>query len=375
MHKGFLNLLVRLKYILFLHILWTSIVFGAFLDTKYPSYSYVFDEFDVDESYLYDDAFITFVMKNEKKLKSFYKRSLRRGKEILPMMQGQLIDDGVSDLFIYLSMVESGFSSSIVSPKKAVGLWQFMPATARHYNLTVCSNYDERCDTVSATAAAIRYLNKLHRQFGKWYLAALAYNCGEGCVEKAIKRAGTDELSILTDASLKYLPPETRQYMKKILLVAMIGENETLGYGTKSQNTLENTTIQVEVSGGTSLHKIAKLLKMNEKKLLNLNKSLKNGAVPKDISQYKITIPMGKLYAFYLRYEEPIATSKKEKVPKSHMVLHNIQLGETLASISKQYNADIDEIKWANHLKDDFLTLDDMLVIPVTQNIFNTLSK
>ena len=350
-------------------------VFGAFLDTKYPSYGYVFDEFDVDESYIYDDSFVAFVMKNERKLKTFYRRSIRRGKEILPMMQGQLIDDGVSDLFIYLSMVESGFSSSIVSPKKAVGLWQFMPATARHYSLTVCNNYDERCDVVSATSAAIRYLNKLHRQFGKWYLAALAYNCGEGCLAKAIKRAGTDELSILTDASLKYLPLETRQYMKKILLVAMIGENETLGYGSKTNSTLENQTIQVDVTGGTSLKKIAKLLKMNEKKLLNLNKSLKNGIVPKDISQYKITIPMGKLYAFYLRYEEPISVKGKEKVPKSHMLLHNIQLGETLESISKQYKADIAEIKWANHLKDDFLTLGDILVIPVTQNIFNTLSR
>lgn len=375
MHKGFLTLMFRLKYILFLHILWTSIVFGAFLDTKYPSYSYVFDEFDVDESYLYDDAFVSFVMKNEKKLKSFYKRSLRRGKQILPMMQGQLIDDGVSDLFIYLSMVESGFSPSIVSPKKAVGLWQFMPATARHYNLTVCSDYDERCDTVSATSAAIRYLNKLHRQFGKWYLAALAYNCGEGCVEKAIRRAGTDELGILTDASLKYLPPETRQYMKKILLVAMIGENVTLGYGLDSKDGLHNKIIQVDVAGGTSLNKIAKLLKMSEVKLLKLNKSLKNGIVPKDKSKYKITIPMGKLYAFYLRYEEPILITKKEKVPKSHMILHNIELGETLESISKQYKAEIDEIKWTNHLKDDYLTLDDMLVIPVTQNIFNTLSR
>ena len=375
MQKGFLNLMFRLKYIVVLNILWTSMVFGAFLDEKYPSYSYVFSEFDVDESYLYDDAFITFVTQNEKKLKSFYKRSLRRGKEVLPMMQGLLFDDGVSDLFIYLSMVESGFLSSAVSPKKAVGLWQFMPATARHYNLTVCNDYDERCDTVSSTSAAIRYLNKLHRQFGKWYLAALAYNCGEGCVEKAIKRAGTDELAILTDASLKYLPPETRQYMKKILLVAMIGENVTLGYGIESEDVLDNKIIQVDVAGGTSLKKIAKLLKMSEVKLLNLNKSLKNGIVPKDKLQYKITIPMEKLYAFYLRYEEPISMNKKEKSPKSHMILHRIKLGETLKSISKHYKADIDEVKWSNHLKDDFLTLDDMLVIPVTENIFNSLSK
>ena len=375
MRKGFLTLMIRLKVVFFLYIIGISMVFGSFLDSKYPSYSYVFNEFDVDESYLYDDSFITFAMKNEKKLKSFYKRSLRRGKQILPMMQGQLIDDGVSDLFIYLSMVESGFSSSAVSSKKAVGLWQFMPATARHYNLTVCRNYDERCDAVSATSAAIRYLNKLHRQFGKWYLAALAYNCGEGCVEKAIRRAGTDELGILTDASLKYLPHETRQYMKKILLVAMIGENVTLGYEHDSKDNMQNQTIQVDVAGGTSLKNIAKLLKMSEVKLLKLNKSLKNSDVPKDKSKYKITIPMGKLYAFYLRYEEPSTMDKKENVPKSYMILHNIKLGETLESIAKQYKSEIDEIKWANHLKDDFLTLDDMLVIPVTENIFNTLSR
>jgi membrane-bound lytic murein transglycosylase D len=170
------------KRILFLYTLCVSTIYAISLEHKYPSYTYVFNEFDVDESYLYNEDFISFVSKHEKNLKSFYKHSLRRGREILPTMQGLLVDDGVSDLFIYLSMVESGFSTDAVSPKKAVGLWQFMSATAKQYNLTVYNNYDERCDTVSATSAAINYLNKLHKQFGKWYLAAMAYNCGEGCV-------------------------------------------------------------------------------------------------------------------------------------------------------------------------------------------------
>jgi len=253
-----------LKTSLLFLLLYTPALYSASLETKYPSYSYVFSEFDVDESYIYDDAFISFATKNEKQLKHFYKRSLIRGKEILPTMQGLLVDEGVSDLFIYLSMVESGFSSDAVSPKKAVGLWQFMPATARHYNLTVCNSYDERCDTVSATSAAINYLNKLHKQFSKWYLAAMAYNCGEGCVERAIKRAGTDDLSILIDGNLKYLPHETRAYIKKLLLVSMIGENMTLGFGDGLHEGLEDTLIKVNVSGGTSLKKIAKLLKMEE---------------------------------------------------------------------------------------------------------------
>ena len=360
-----------IRRILFLYTLCVVTIYAISLEHKYPSYTYVFNEFDVDESYLYDEDFISFISKHEKNLKSFYKHSLRRGKEILPTMQGLLVDDGVSDLFIYLSMVESGFSTDAVSPKKAVGLWQFMPATAKHYNLTVCNSYDERCDTVSATSAAINYLNKLHKQFGKWYLAAMAYNCGEGCVSRAIKRAGTDELSVLTDDRLKYLPRETREYIKKLLLLAMIGENLTLGFSNEKNDDWGNPLIQVDVFSGTSLKEIASLLKMKEEKLLNLNRGLKNGVVPHDRPIYKITIPIEKMYAFYLRYEQPVTPKRY----KSHMVSHNVSLGETLESIAKQYEADSEEIKISNHLADEFLTVDDMLVIPVTQTVFEKVSK
>lgn len=355
-------------------LLWSHTVYAVSIESKYPSYSYVFNEFDVDESYIYEDDFISFVSENEKQLKRFYQHSLMRGKEILPTMQGLLVDEGVSDLFIYLSMVESGFSSDAVSPKKAVGLWQFMAATARQYNLTVCNSYDERCDTVSATSAAINYLNKLHKQFGKWYLAAMAYNCGEGCVERAIQRAGTDDLTILTDGNSKYLPRETRSYIKKLLLVSMIGENNTLGYGNDIDDRLEDTLINVDVAGGTSLKKIAKLLKMQEKQLFKLNKSFKNGFVPKENETYQIIIPIEKVYAFYLRYDLPQKKKTKKKTLKSHMISHYVALGETLESVAKLYHAESEEIMLANHLENDFLVLDSLLVIPVSEKIFESMS-
>ncbi|WP_238536354.1 lytic transglycosylase domain-containing protein [Sulfurovum sp. AR] len=348
-----------------------SSMYGVSLEHKYPSYTYVFHEFDIDESYHYNEEFISFVSKHEKKLQSFYRRSLLRGKEILPTMQGLLVEDGVSDLFIYLSMVESGFSTDAVSPKKAVGLWQFMPATAKEYNLTVCQSYDERCDMVSATSAAINYLHKLHNQFGKWYLSAMAYNCGEGCVSRAIKRAGTDELSVLIDGNLKYLPRETRQYMKKILLLAMIGENDTLDFSDNTDDKPGNLLIEVYVLAGTPLKEIAKLLNMKEEKLLKLNKSLKEGIVPKEKPTYKITIPIEKVYAFYLRYQ----LADKKKVFKSHMVSHTVALGETVESIAKLYNVDGEEIMSANHLKNDFLVLDSLLVIPVNKKTFDKIIK
>lgn len=371
------------KVSLLILLLWIPALHAVSLEIKYPSYSYVFNEFDVDESYIYEEDFISFVLKNEKQLKHFYKNSLIRGKEILPTMQGLLADEGVSDLFIYLSMVESGFTSDAISPKKAVGLWQFMPVTARHYDLTVCNSYDERCDPVSATTAAINYLNKLHKQFGKWYLAAMAYNCGEGCIERAIKRAGTDDLNILVDENIKYLPRETRGYIKKLLLVSMIGENTTLGFENELDERHEDALIRVDVSGGTSLKKIAKLLKMEEKRLFKLNKSLKNGLVPIEKVTYKITIPLEKVYAFYLRYE---LSNKKNtqnrdrnisdrETFRSHMISHYVSLGETLESIAKRYDSDSYEIIRANHLENDFLVLDSLLVIPVNQKIFQKMSQ
>lgn len=369
------KLLLIMKYFLLVFFSLGQSSYASSLESKYPSYGYVFSEFDVDASYIYDDAFVSFAEKNEEKLKKFHQRALVRGKEILYTMQSLLVKDGVSDLFIYLAMIESGFNTEIVSPKQAVGLWQFMEATAKHYDLVVCKSYDERCDTVSSTSAAIAYLNKLHKQFGKWYIAAMAYNCGEGRMARAIEHAGTDDLSVLTDNNEKYLPRETREYIKKLLLVAMIGENATVDFGYQNNDGIEDGLIKVEVAGGTSSKALAKLLKMDEKQLLKLNKSFKNALVPKEKKRYKITIPIEKVFAFYLRYEFPNETIQEKEILKSHMVSHYVKLGETLESIAKLYKVDIQNIRRVNHLKNDFLILDSLLVIPVSQDMFELLSK
>ena len=357
-----------MRHFLFLVLLLGEVLFAASLKHKYPSYSYVFSEFDVDESYIYDEDFVSFAAKNEKKIKKFYTRAFRRGKAVLPTMQGLLVDDGVSDLFIYLSMVESGFNEEAVSPKKAVGLWQFMAATAKHYDLSVCNTYDERCDTVSSTSAAIAYLNKLHKQFGKWYLAMLAYNCGEGRLQKAIQKAGSKELSILVDEEAKYLPKETRDYIKKILLSAMIGESELLEYvGLPSVSS--ESIVQVEVKAGTRLSDLAKYLKMEKKTLLKMNKQYKNGVLPKENKHYTVNIPEEKLLLFYMKYdvvEEPM----KPKEIKPYFLSHIVQLGESLDLLAEKYHTDKEAIKRLNRLEYDALTVDSLLIIPVTKALF-----
>lgn len=101
-------------------------------------------------------------------------------------------------------MTESSLKTRAYSRKKASGLWQFMPETAKQYNLKTDDYVDERRDLIKSTEAASKHLSYLHDRFGKWYLAAIAYNCGGGRLSKAIEKAGSDKLSVLLDEEKIY---------------------------------------------------------------------------------------------------------------------------------------------------------------------------
>jgi len=341
------------------------VLFPASLADKYPVYTYVFDEFDVDESYIDNSSFVTFVRKNEKKVKQLYERSVHREEMLSPMVRRYLMERGLSDLLIYLAIVESGLSTDSVSPKNAAGLWQFMPATAQDYNLDICNSFDERYDPISATSAAIRHLNRLHQQFGKWYLAVIAYNCGEGRLKRAIMQAGCDELEVLTDEEGKYLPKETREYIRKILLTAIIGEGSYLDFSA-SLSERGRRTVQVEIDGGCNIKKIAKILGMQPSVLLGMNRQFKKGIIPKEKVIYRLMIPEEKLISFYLKYKE----EQGVKSAKPHLISHIVKMGDTLEYIARQYGSSVEEIKHTNKLKYEFLELGAILLVPVSEKTF-----
>ena len=119
-----------------------------------------------------------------------------------------------------LPFIESAFNPQAMSIAKASGMWQFMPATGRDFELTQNMFRDDRRDVLASTRAALDYLQRLHGMFGDWHLALAAYNWGEGNVQRAIARnqkAGkpTDYLSLR-------MPAETRDYVPKLQAVKNI---------------------------------------------------------------------------------------------------------------------------------------------------------
>lgn len=119
-----------------------------------------------------------------------------------------------------LPFIESAFNPQAVSSAKAAGMWQFMPATGKHFELRQNVFRDDRRDVLASTRAALDYLQKLHGMFGDWHLALAAYNWGEGSVGRAIaknRRAGLG--TTYTDLTM---PAETRYYVPKLQAVKNI---------------------------------------------------------------------------------------------------------------------------------------------------------
>jgi len=166
--------------------------------------------------------------------------------------------------------VESAFEPRATSPKKAAGIWQFIPSTGRQYGLKQDGFYDGRRDIVASTKAALDYLSFLHAEFdNNWMLALAAYNAGEGTVHRAIKRnlrAGKQ----ISFWDLK-LPAETSRYVPQILALA-----EVIGNPEKhdiSLTSIQNRPYLTAVDPGKAIDfaKVAKLAEINVKEIRRLN--------------------------------------------------------------------------------------------------------
>ena len=224
--------------------------------------------------------------------REFFERYGARAGRYAPLMGSILEEHELPRDLIFLAMAESGFQNKAKSWAKAVGPWQFMPYTGRVYGLEIDWYKDERRDPIKATIAAARYLKKLYREFGSWELAAAAYNAGEGKVSRAISRYRTENFWNLSRG--RYLRRETKNYVPKIMALAIIGKNlRSFGFaGMDFHEPLDFR--EIEVPPMTDLFRISEALDMDFEELQRLNPELLRWFTPPG-GRYKLRIPVESL--------------------------------------------------------------------------------
>lgn len=199
-----------------------------------------------------------------------------------------------------LPMIESAYNSAALSPAAASGIWQFMPATGRHYGLRQDNWYDGRGDFTAATRAALDYLAKLYLDFGDWQLALAAYNCGEGCVTRAIRKNALEGLP--TDYASLELPNETRHYVPRLLAIKkLINTPEQYGLAIEA---LPNKPYfnQVTVRASMDIHSAARLANMSSDEFIALNAAFPRKLIHSD-TPINLLLPVDKVDTFQRNLE------------------------------------------------------------------------
>jgi len=350
-----------IKYILlFLIPLWLNA--NLVYMTNHNKELALLESFDIKPSFLYDPIMNKMRVQNSTKYK--HKRFFHAMDEayiFIPAIKNILVEYDVPSEFLFLAMAESNFSNRAYSKKRASGLWQFMPRTAKLYGLKIDEYVDERRDLIKSTRAAAKYLSFLHKKFGKWYLAAIAYNCGGGRLQSAIKKAHSDELGVLLDEKKKYIPKESRYYIRKILALALVGSDEELLLHSEYEHLLNRASAysisSVKLAGGESLKRVSKTIGLPLDELKKLNRHLKYDFTPPYSNGYDVYIPYIKLSEFRQKYhKQPIS-----KIYKIHIVSN----GDNLSYIGQKYGVSYKVIMDFNHLKNTRLKLKQKLIIPI----------
>lgn len=239
---------------------------------------------------VYNDQVKKWIVYFTTKGRKYFSLYVERAGRYAPMIGTILEKNNLPRDLIFLAMAESGFNNHAKSFAAAVGPWQFMPATGKSYSLNQNWYIDERKDPIKATVAAAQYLGKLYEDFGQWEVATAAYNAGEGKLGRAIRKYKTDNFWKITKG--KYLKSETKNYVPKIMALAIIGKNlKTFGFtDLEFRAPLEYEEITVKPM--TDISKLSKALGLNDEDVKKLNPEILRWFTPPNVKNYKLRLPI-----------------------------------------------------------------------------------
>jgi membrane-bound lytic murein transglycosylase D len=282
-----------------------------------------------------------------------FQRGLNRASKYEGPLRARLCEAGLPEDLIWLAMVESMFQNKIVSPAGAGGMWQFIPASARRFQLRMDSYVDERYNWQRCTEAAIEYLKNLHDFFdGRWDLAVTAYNMGEGGLARAIAANGgeTDFFKLIqTPPASDRIRMESKKYYPRLLAYIVVTANpEKYGFtrGTEPPDDVE----RVPVQGMYGLARLDEALGFAPGTLEQLNPDLLRDTTPPS-GEYRVAVPKQDRDRF-LAALQTVPTSQPAPTPTVMASgKYKVRKGESLATIAKNFGTTEKALLAANRLK------------------------
>ncbi|MDF1575051.1 MAG: transglycosylase SLT domain-containing protein [Bacteroidales bacterium] len=283
----------------------------------------------------------------------------------------------------YLAVIESALNPRAVSRVGAVGTWQFMYSTGKHYGLTINSLVDERRDPVAATHAAARFLADLYEIYHDWTLALAAYNCGPGNVNKAIRRSGGRRN--FWDIYY-YLPRETRGYVPAYIAAAYTMNYYEEHLISRAPLTLPRVTDTLMVYEPVHLSQVAEVLHIPMALLRDLNPQYRQDIVPGTARQgYAITIPQEQVAAFIdlqdsiFSHKDSIFFDPAKKVAspqryssayqvdlppdKYTKLIYTVKSGDNVGYIADWYDVKSSDLRYWNNISRNLIRVGQKLVI------------
>ncbi len=317
------------------------------------------DSLQSDLSLDYNEHVQTFIDVLSTKGKGKISRMLGLSKYYFPIYEKVFREQNLPAELKFLSIVESELNPFAVSRSGAVGLWQFMYTTAKGYHLQMDSWVDERKDPIASSNAAALYLRDAYNLFGDWLLAIASYNCGTGCVSRALAKSGGTTFWDIRNI----LPVETQNYVP-----AFIATTYLMNYYQKHNimpmaSDLEVETDVLWVDQKISLADIAKAAEFDFKQLSILNPSYKrqiiNGSAQ---SPKRLIIPAVNKDVYNSLYQvlnnESVSSEFSTVAFESKELttgIYRAKEGETLQDIANEYSVEVQDLRVWNNLKQAIL--------------------
>jgi len=255
---------------------------------------------------------------------------LKRANRYFPHMEKVLKENHAPDDLKYVPVIESSLRPHAVSPKRAVGFWQFIKGTGRRYDLKINGNIDERRNVFASTRAAVRYFKDLYEILGSWTLSAAAYNMGEKGLEAEILTQKNKHYYHL------YLPLETQRYVFKMLAVKLIlSDPKKYGFHLKKEDLyspLEFDRIKLKSTRITPIQIVAEAAKTYFKTIKDMNPDIRGYNIGK--GNYTILVPKGSAKGFHGRYKALL----NQWIVANEKRIYVVKRGDNLTAISERFD-------------------------------------